>query len=140
MVNTKDYEGIGRVHPTFMGGEYLPDIGSTEVAIARIVIASTTQDVTSVYVRKSGSRLHYRVVDEYGGDTLNGITDHTSTRPLTLKSLTDFFLGTWNLIDVLAFNFEDDNFPPDAVHDFVISAESAFYPQFGVLIRRRIDE
>ena len=37
--------------------------------IARITIASTTQDVTSVYARQVGQRIQYRVVDEYNGDT-----------------------------------------------------------------------
>jgi hypothetical protein len=35
-----------------MGGEYLPDLIPNEVEIARITIASTTQDVTCVYARQ----------------------------------------------------------------------------------------
>src|SRR5258706_12564755 len=38
-------QALGRIHPAFMGGEYLPNLSSNEVAIARITIASTTQDV-----------------------------------------------------------------------------------------------
>src|SRR6188472_3296331 len=52
-------------HPENMGGEYLPDQEPDEVEIARIVIASTTQDVTSVYVSQVDGVLVYRVVDEY---------------------------------------------------------------------------
>jgi hypothetical protein len=36
---------LGRLHPSFMGGEYLPDRRDTEVEIARINIDSTTSDV-----------------------------------------------------------------------------------------------
>jgi len=47
----------------------LPDLAPTKVMIARITIASTTQDVTSVYAGRGRDRIHYRVVDEYEGDT-----------------------------------------------------------------------
>ena len=65
-------QALGRIHPAFMGGEYLPDLQHNEVEIARITIASTTQDVTSVYARRGKNRIRYRVVDEYDGDTLSG--------------------------------------------------------------------
>lgn len=44
----QDRESIGQIHPRFMGGEYLPDRLGEEVEIARITIASTTQDVVIV--------------------------------------------------------------------------------------------
>ena len=43
-----DRAALGQIHPAFMGGEYLPDLLAHEVMIARITIASTTQDVTCV--------------------------------------------------------------------------------------------
>jgi len=52
--------------------------------IASITIASTTQDVTSVYARRGRKRIYYRVVDEYGGETLSGRRTRSSTQPLTL--------------------------------------------------------
>ena len=42
----EDRRFIGRLHPSFLGGEYLPSTRKQEVEIARITIASTTQDVT----------------------------------------------------------------------------------------------
>jgi hypothetical protein len=53
------------VHPHFMGGEYLPSYGRQEVEIARIELASTTSDVISLRARPTGSRIRYRIVDEY---------------------------------------------------------------------------
>jgi hypothetical protein len=50
-------QAIGRIHLAFMGGEYLPDLMQNEVAITRITIASTTQDVTSVYARRGKNRI-----------------------------------------------------------------------------------
>ena len=56
---------LGSLHPSGMGGEYLPDLAAQEVEIARITIASTTQDVTCVFARQAGDTIALRVVDEY---------------------------------------------------------------------------
>lgn len=130
---------MGRLHPSFMGGEYLPNTKDQEVEIARITIASTTQDVTSVYARQAGKRIHYRVVDEYGGSTLLGKALRTSQQPLTLGQMTDFFLKAWDLLSVLEFNFEDPHYSADEIKAFVVDASSSFYADFGRLIEERID-
>src|SRR5262245_3657131 len=44
----EDRRAAGAIHPSLMGGEYLPDRTQGEVEIARITIASVTQDVTCV--------------------------------------------------------------------------------------------
>src|SRR5690606_18550016 len=100
-LSESERRAIGRVHPAFMGGEYLPDLKKDEVEIARITIASVTQDVTSVLARRGRRRIHYRVVDEYGGETLSGQSSHTSTKPLTLDELEAFFNSAWSIFDVL---------------------------------------
>ena len=130
----------GYIHPAFMGGEYLPSVKMHEVEIARITIASTTQDVTCVYARQVGQRIHYRVVDEYDGDTLDGPGTRTSTRPLKLEQLVSFFLKNWNLIRCLDFNFESEGHPREEVHNFIVEASSSFYAEFGQHIRDRVDE
>ena len=132
-------QALGRVHPAFMGGEYLPDLLQNEVAIARITIASTTQDVISVYARRGKNRIRYRVVDEYEGDTLSGKNTRTSTRPLALRDLEAFFNAAWSIFDVLAMNFGHSGYDRDEMLDFVVGVESQFYPQIGVLYQRRID-
>jgi hypothetical protein len=134
-LSEEDRRSWGRIHPSLMGGEYLPDRAETEIEIARINIASTTSDVTSVYARRQGKRIAYRVVDEYGGDTLSAVTRRTSIRPLTLGELRQFFLTAWRLDEVLQMNDLDR----EGAHDFV-RPSSAFYPQFSQLIRLRIDE
>jgi len=63
-LSEEERTAIGHIHPRFMGGEYLPDQDEGEVEIARIEIDSTTSDVTSVYARRDGSTIRYRVVDE----------------------------------------------------------------------------
>jgi hypothetical protein len=133
----QDRESIGQIHPRFMGGEYLPDRLGEEVEIARITIASTTQDVTCVYAKRGKNRIYYRVVDEYDGDTLNN-PNRTSNKPLTLKQLTDFFISSWDLLACLDANFEYENYPRDEVHEFIVDASSSFYAEFGSLIHERI--
>ena len=137
-LNSEDRAALGRLHPAFMGGEYLPDLLANEVMVARIVIASTTQDVVCVYARRTKSRIHYRVVDEYEGDTLNERRTRTSVRPLTLGQLETFFNGAWSIFEVLDCNFADDGYDLDEMQDFVVSVDSEFYPQLDALYRHRI--
>jgi hypothetical protein len=42
---------LERIHPSFMGGAYLPELLPTEVEIARIELKSTTSDVISIRAR-----------------------------------------------------------------------------------------
>ncbi len=141
-LSDKDRQAIGALHPWFLGGEYLPRLKPGEVEIARIVIASTTQDVICVYARPVGStgkRIAYRIVDEYDGETLTEPYTRTSTKPLTLEQLVDFFMNGWQLLEVLGFNFEDSGYNREAAQSFITQASSSFYPEFEDLIRARID-
>jgi hypothetical protein len=78
---------IGKIHPTFMGGEYLPDFKVGEEEIVRIELASTTADVISVRARPVSGGIAWRVVDEYPNDGEYTITPEVSARPLTLAEL-----------------------------------------------------
>ena len=131
-------QATGAIHPWLMGGEYLPDQQDNEVEIARITIASTTRDVTCVYACRAKDEIHYKVVDEYEGDTLTGQTKRSSKLPLTLGELTDFFLGVWDLIGVLDMNFAHNGYPPEEVRAF-FEASSEFYPDFGKLVEQRVE-
>ena len=125
---------IGRIHPALMGGEYLPDLDETEIEIARISIRSTTGDVTSLYARRGEGCIHYRVVDEYDGDTLTGDNERSSDKPLTLGELLEFFTATWPFMDVLEMNFDNDL---ERKLGF-FSGQSEFYDEFDALLRERV--
>ena len=77
----------GRIHPSLMGGEYLPDFDdeSGEVEIARLVFASVTCDVTSVRARLVEGGIAYRVINEY--DYEYRVQPEVSDKPLTLGEL-----------------------------------------------------
>jgi len=81
-----DRDRLARIHPSFMGGEYLPGYLPGEVEIARICLQSTTSDVISVRARPSArSTIAYRVVDEYEEEFVLPFKE--SSEPLTLKEL-----------------------------------------------------
>lgn len=133
----EEREYTGRIHPWFMGGEYLPDHRPSEVEIARITLASTTQDVVSVRARKGRGRIRYRVVDEYGGDTLSGRNERTSIRPLTLGQLVAFLDGAWSVREVVAMN--DMEVDSEQMKWFV-TVSSPFYPEIGAYFGRRFED
>jgi hypothetical protein len=70
-----------------MGGNYLPDTDTGEVEIARISLGAVTCDVTCVYACMRKGMIHYRVVDEYEGETLNKPTTRRTKPPMTLVQL-----------------------------------------------------
>lgn len=141
---------LGASHPSWMGGEYLPDFLPGEVEIARIVMASVTQDVISVRARRrrGGRRLAYRVVDEYRepGRPPWRCSPASSRRSLTLGQLIgliddakhpDFEPHEGSLIDRIR-NFQEGADPEDVVH--FIALESDFYPALPAWYEERAAE
>jgi len=74
---------LGLIHPSFMGGEYLPNYARHEVEIARIELESTTNDVISIRARPRGERIEYTVCDEYQSEF--ALPQSTSSHPLSLR-------------------------------------------------------
>jgi hypothetical protein len=75
----------GSIHPSLMGGEYLPDFMDEEIEIARVSLASVLGDVISIRARREGGRVQYRIVDEY--ETVFRCEPSTSADPLTMGEL-----------------------------------------------------
>jgi hypothetical protein len=130
---------LGKIHPTFMGGEYLPNYSRQEVEVARIALASTTSDVISLRARPSGSRIKYRVVDEY--QTEFQLPQQTSRRPFSLRQLIRFLDavehpeadGGWKRFGfILSYNEcnLDCGTDLETLQDFT-SVSSDFYPELG---------
>lgn len=133
----------GNLHPAFMGGEYLPSLDGS-VEIARIAMASVTQDVVSVRARKRGRRYEYVVVDEY--PDLHDFLPKpaTSTRPLTLGQLADLVTGLQLagegevdfITQLLEMNSEFGG--AESVAGF-LWVESDIYPHLRSVVQERID-
>ena len=78
-------QSLGRIHPSFLGGEYLPGYLSGEVEIARISLQSTTSDVVTLRARPTAEGISYRVEAEYKGRFTLPI--EFSAAPLTLAEI-----------------------------------------------------
>jgi hypothetical protein len=139
---------LDRIHPSFMGGEYLPDYGRDEVEIARIELESTTSDVISVRARPRGRRIEYAVCDEYQTDF--AIPRKTSSRPFSLRELIRFLDSVehpeaepeWKRFGfVLSYNETNLCCGADleTLEDFT-SVGSDFYPELGQHYARAIGE
>lgn len=128
---------LGGTHPSWMGGEYLPDYLPGEVEIARIVLDSVTQDVTSFRARRrrNGRRILYRVVDEFQepGGARWTCRPASSVRPLSFRELIalidgarndDIEVGPGPLTDELRAGYAMD---PKEHLEFV-TVESDLYP------------
>jgi hypothetical protein len=130
-------EAVGRVHPAFMGGEYLPDREVGEVEIARFELESVTADVISLRASRADGKIHYRLLDEY--DTPYLITPASSDEPLTFGELVE-------LINTIQFegdpqkrglpqalrdwNYENGGGRAEELEGFV-RVSSEFYPQLA---------
>jgi hypothetical protein len=137
----------GGVHPNCLGGEYLPAYLPGETEIARIVLESVTRDVISIRARRrrGGTRLFYRVVDEYPDLYAFRFTPRSSAEPLTLAAMLEFI---WTLrIDeedggegfcraCIRMNIEGGS-DVEAMATF-ITVESLVYPDLGRLAGERL--
>ena len=135
-VSDADCRALERIHPLYMGGNYLPNPRPGEVEIARIQIYSTTGDTAAVYARRVGGRIRYRVVDEYAGENLEGKTQRDSMKPLTLGELHGLLTRAWRFHEILECNFEGD---VEGMLGF-FRAESDFYPDLDALCRQEVLE
>lgn len=127
---------LGRIHPSFMGGEYLPGYLTGEVEIARICLRSTTSDVITLRARPAPDGIAYRVEDEYDG--VFSLPIEISKRPLTLGELVQQFEdGSLQELDYpggLALGYNHYNAEggctPEELRHFT-SISSDFYPQLS---------
>jgi hypothetical protein len=150
-LSDEDREGLGAIHPSFMGGEYLPGYGRNEVEIVRIELDSTTSDVISLRARPIGRkrpRIAYALVDEY--ETEYGIRPARTARPLTLGQVitlldnvdTDVSEREWLrhgwVLSLAESNRTLDNGDPEPYRDFT-RVSSEFYPELSKHYERLFD-
>jgi hypothetical protein len=136
------------IHPSFMGGEYLPDYRRDEVEIARIELQSTTSDVISIRARPRGKRIEYSVCDEYQVEYR--LPQKTSREPFSLRDLIRFLDSVehpehdpeWKRFGfVLSFNQTslDCSGDLEVLKDFT-SVDSDFYSELGRHYARGISD
>lgn len=134
---------LGQMHPTFMGGEYLPDYHAGEQEIARVEVDTSTGDVLSLRARRTRTRYVYRLVDEY--EASFDITPTTSRYPLTLREVIHL-LDTassdelWTSSGVVRCwpesRVENGEEPEDVLDGVEVSSE--VYPMLGRYYRKAL--
>ena len=132
--------------PVWMGGEYLPDVDSGEIEIARIILQSTLMDVISVRAQWRSGRYHYRIVDEY--KSTFDISRESSSKPLTLGQLIDLLQSsscpdsTYPCGMVERFWEAEREHGMESLEDNVnfVSIESDFYPKLADWYDQRSEE
>ncbi len=130
------------LHPSFLGGAYLPEALPGEVEIAHIEFRSTTADVISMRARPIGNGIAYRLVDEYENEWQ--IPQDRSQQPLTLGEMVEL-LDSAHLADepelrgltigLRQLNLMDPSKASELV-DFV-RVTSRFYPELEQIDRDR---
>lgn len=126
---------LGRIHPCFMGGEYLPERYADEVTIVTIGLESVTSDVIELRARRLGDGcIGLRWVDEYNGKFSQPCDE--ITQPFSFDELTDFIEGS-SLDDLggdcltLAYNeFNNIDGDVERLRNFS-SFGSKFYPRLS---------
>ncbi len=145
-----DPNTLGPLHPWWMGGEFLPAYLPGEVEIARIVLASTTMDVTSVRARPADGRISYRVVDEYPDiGPFVSLEPTISERPLTLGEMVTLIdnikpnpkafgpVTSQSYVEFIRDRNTSDGCDLDQMARFV-TVESSLYRQLGAVFERRV--
>lgn len=80
-LSAEDRRARAAIHPSFMGGEYLPDFEEGELEMARLSLRSVTADVISIRLRRTEDGFVYRIVDEYMDQDPNGLLDEPDVPP-----------------------------------------------------------
>jgi len=142
----KERQYWGSIHPSLMGGEYLPDQPRGSVEIARISLRSVTFDQIAIYAKRTTKSISYKVFDEYGTKYKQPFYRRKSI--LSLLELIGFIDQTEHPEDSYTgglvfshYNARSDNETFD--EDFV-TVKSVFYPDlekyYKMAIKNWIEE
>lgn len=150
-LSDEDRERLGAIHPSLMGGEYLPGYRRDEVEIVRIELDSTTSDVISLRARPVGRtrpRIAYTLVDEH--ETKYIIRPARTARPLALGQLITLLDGVdvdvtdrewlrhgW-VLSLNEYPRSNDTGDPELYRDFT-RVSSEFYPELSKHYERLFD-
>lgn len=148
-LDSAERESLGRIHPFFMGGEYLPLRFPGEVTIVRIDLESTTHDVIELRARPlPGGKIKLRWVDEYENDFSHEGWPDIIDRPFSFGELKAFICSTRPHPDLkkplpLAYNLgncQDGNVVQAESYRYFTSFESEFYPGLSGWVKQVVEE
>jgi hypothetical protein len=129
----------GAIHPSLMGGEYLPSLQSDEVEIARITLASVLRDTISVRARREGRDIHFSIEDEYGSEYI--VRPKSDWKPLRMRQLIAMLDGADRdfgaVLTPAVSQLECGTSIAEARH--FVHVESDFYPQLSAYYDARLE-
>lgn len=142
-------ETIGKLHPAFMGGQYLPPLAEDEVEIASVHFRTVLADVIVIVASEEQDRIAYHVYDEY--ETEYRWQPRTSNQPLTLGEMIGL-IDSIQLIDdsplpdskgqihhVLVSNIDPATFTSGREQwESFVRVDSPFYPQLTDYYRETV--
>ena len=141
-LDDRQRESLSRLHPSFMGGEYLPAYEGNELEIARIELEVSTSDVVSVRARRSRDMIFYSICDEYASDfDLSPTFSHCSLTLAELIGLIDYAGQDQSLgLDFTLAQFPLEKFSEHfyLVEEFC-TVTSLFYPELSRHYRQLTD-
>jgi hypothetical protein len=145
-LNLEARESLGRIHPFFMGGEYLPQRLPGEVTIVRIDLESTTHDVIELRARPlPNGKIKLRWLDEYESEFLHEPYPDVIDQPFSFKELKDFIEATCPSEGdalPLAYNLgncQDESASQAENYRYFTSFESEFYPELSDWVKQVVD-
>ena len=131
------------IHPSLMGGEYLPALRDDEVEIVRISLQSTTCDQISLRARRAPNGIAYALVDEYEGDYIDyRFRPRSSRAPLTMGEVVTGLDRACSrggaVMQPLQSLHKEMGLSEE--HRYFVAVESDFYPELGEYYKARIDQ
>jgi len=132
-LSEEERQHLARLHPTFMGGEYLPDYGANETEIARIELKSTLADVISIRAQLDEDQtIKYSIVDEHTEEFK--LWTEWSAEPFTLGELIEFIdnsetaESSWGGLSLCFNNSNAEHMDREDLVDFT-TISSEIYPE-----------
>ena len=144
-ISVESREALARIHPSFMGGEYLPPKKADTVAIVTIDLRSVTSDVIELRAtRQKSGRIRYRWVDEYQSEGLAfSQPRETSVKPLTFGQLIQFIVGSSSEVGELPLCYNEYNCQGGRGRSelrYFTSMSSVFYPKLADWFKGLVEE
>ena len=133
-LSDQEREGWSKIHPSLMGGEYLPGPDNGVVEIVRISLRSVTGDQISVRAIRGESNIRYSIVDEYESNFDQPF--YETDNELSLKELIFLLDGSEIKGDIYEGGLVESQW--NAMFDYLndveealssVRLESAFYPE-----------
>ena len=150
-LSPKIKESLGRIHPSLMGGEYLPDYLPNEVEICSIVLKTVTLDTISIRARHEDGLIHYRIVDEYYFENEERYSYKIFQNPtkltLTTKQIIKLIDNIENVMSedvhqkgIRSFYYELEQHYFENHYDDFVTVNSIFYPELNTYFANFIDD